>query len=140
MAKFTEFKPHRRGLEKVLGGLEARVMEAVWTLGRTTVREVHQRLRADQDLAYTTVMTVMARLAAKGLLLREMVDGTYVYKPAMSREEFGHAIAGDVLDGLLEAFSRETMAQLVSKFEEMNPGDLDRLAQIIAERRKEPRD
>lgn len=139
MGKFTEFKPHGRGLEKVLGGLESKIMDAVWSSGRSTVRDVHERLRLDQDLAYTTVMTVMSRLATKGLLTREMVDGTYYYEPAMSREEFGHAVAGEVLDGLLESFSRETLAQLVSKFENSESDDLEKLAEIIAERRKEKR-
>ncbi len=137
MSKITEFKPHSRGLEKVLGGLESKIMDAVWSAGRSSVRDVYDRLRLGQDLAYTTVMTVMTRLAAKGMLTREMVDGTYYYKPAMSREEFGQAVAGQVLNGLLESFSKETLAHLVSKFEDTE--GLDRLAEMIAERRKEKR-
>ncbi len=137
MIKFSEFKPRNKGLEKVLGGLEAKIMDVVWSTGRSSVRDVYERLRPDQDLAYTTVMTVMTRLAAKGLLNRERVDGTYYYEPAMSREEFGRAVAGEVLDGLFESFSKEAIAHLVSKFEDSE--DLERLAQIIEERRKEKR-
>lgn len=137
MIKLTEFKPRGKGLEKVLGGLESKIMDVVWSKGRSSVRDVYDRLRTEQDLAYTTVMTVMSRLAGKGLLKREMVDGTYYYEPAMSHEDFRQAVAGEVLNGLLESFSKETLAHLVSKFEEDE--DIDKLAEIIAERRKEKR-
>jgi predicted transcriptional regulator len=63
------FDPRKKGLRKILGDLEADVMEAMWARGRATVHDVHERLAAaDRELAYTTVMTVMSRLADKGLL------------------------------------------------------------------------
>ncbi len=135
MGRFSDFKPHEQGLEKVLGGLESKIMDACWSMSKCTVREVHDRLRAHQDLAYTTVMTVMSRLANKGFLVREMVDGSYVYLPAMSRKEFGSALVGEVLDSLLESFSEETVAHLTSRAQGSGD-DLDRLSQLIAERRK----
>ncbi len=137
MGKFSEFKPHEQGLEKVLGGLESKVMNAVWFIGRCTVRDVYDRLRQEQDLAYTTVMTVMSRLSNKGFLKREMVDGSYMYEPAMSRHEFGSALVGEVLDSLLESFSEETVAHLAGKVGKGRAEDLDKLAEVIAERRKE---
>src|SRR5690349_7256712 len=64
--QFT-FDPWKKGLRKILGDLEADVMEAIWALGQATVHDVHQRLAdANRELAYTTVMTVMSRLAEKG--------------------------------------------------------------------------
>ena len=66
--QFT-FDPRKKGLRKILGDLEADVMEAIWALGHATVHDVLERLAAaDRELAYTTVMTVMSRLADKGLL------------------------------------------------------------------------
>ncbi len=137
MGRFSEFKPHEQGLQKALGGLESKIMNAAWSIGRCTVRDVHDRLRLNQNLAYTTVMTVMSRLSAKGFLKREMVEGSYVYEPAMSRQEFGSALVGEVLDGLLESFSEETVAHLTNKVTAYKREDLDKLAEVIAERRKE---
>ena len=52
------FDPRKKGLRKILGDLEADVMEAIWACGRATVRDVHERLTAaDRELAYTTAMT-----------------------------------------------------------------------------------
>jgi predicted transcriptional regulator len=136
MGRFSDFKPHEQGLAKALGALESKIMEACWSMGKCTVREVHDHLRAEQDLAYTTVMTVMSRLANKGFLEREMVDGSYVYVPAMSRKEFGSALVSEVLDSLLESFSEETVAHLAGKAQARGDDDLEKLAQLIAERRK----
>lgn len=136
MGRFSEFKPHERGLEKVLGGLESKVMSTVWSIGRCTVREVYERLRSDRNLAYTTVMTVMSRLATKGLLKRELVDGSYYYEPAMSQEEFKKTVVSEVLDGLLDSFSEQTIAHLVSEISKRDDAKLEQLEKVIAELRK----
>jgi hypothetical protein len=83
------FDPRKKGLRKILGDLEADVMEAIWARGEATVHDVHERLAgADRELAYTTVMTVMSRLAEKGLLERRKDGAAYLYMPAASKEEF----------------------------------------------------
>lgn len=70
---------------RVLGPLEAEVMGIVWSQRRPmTVRAVLDRLNAGRGapLAYTTVMTVMARLAEKEILHRELDGRGYVYEAA----------------------------------------------------------
>lgn len=72
--------------DKVLGPLEAEVMEAVWRArSAVTVRDVLARLNARRRpaLAYTTVMTVMARLAEKGVLDRVRDGKSYRYAAAV---------------------------------------------------------
>ena len=72
------------GLEKLVGPLEAQTLEVLWRAGRPmSVREVLTSLNDDRSrsLAYTTVMTVMARLAEKGVLDRRMEGRGYVYEP-----------------------------------------------------------
>ena len=75
-----------------LGDLERAVMEHLWTHeesggGALTVREVHDTVGAPRDLAYTTVMTVLDRLAKKGLVRQERTGRAYRYRPAASRED-----------------------------------------------------
>lgn len=72
---------------KVLGPLEAEVMRVAWDAKEPlSVRAVLGRINEDRrpPLAYTTVMTVMARLAEKGILRRTMNGRGYVYEPALS--------------------------------------------------------
>jgi predicted transcriptional regulator len=73
-------------LSKVLGPLEADVMRVAWAARRPlTVRTVLERLNEGRTspLAYTTVMTVMARLADKQVLRRTMNGRGYVYEAAV---------------------------------------------------------
>jgi predicted transcriptional regulator len=81
-----------------LGDLERDVMAQLWDAGEPlTVRQVHERLSRDRDLAYTTVMTVLDRLAKKRVVTQQRADRAYRYAPAQTREQM---TAGLMLDAL----------------------------------------
>src|SRR5260370_34209633 len=72
-----------------LGSLEAQVMDALWAAGRpVTVRQALEVLNEDRTppLAYTTVLTVMQRLAGKGALTRTVRGRGHAYAPAVADE------------------------------------------------------
>src|SRR3954452_1819344 len=82
-----------------LGDLERLVMEQLWASSDAlTVREVHERLSATRELAYTTVMTVLDRLAKKRLTERERDGKAWRYRPAAPREELAADLMRDALD------------------------------------------
>jgi len=91
-------------LDGLLGPLESEVMEAVWRLGETTVRDVHADLAPRRDLAYTTIMTTMARLATKGLLERDTAGLAHRYRPTLTREEYARSTVTSVVDWLVDSF------------------------------------
>lgn len=102
------FRPDRPGIRKVLGDLEADIMEVVWArpIGAgTTVRDVFEVLYSRRRIAYTTVMNTMTRLAKKHLLRAEKVDHAYVYHPTCSREAFVSGFVGRILENLLVGFA-----------------------------------
>ncbi len=71
-----------------LGELERKVMERLWDESDPqSVRDVHHALSQERELAYTTVMTVLDRLAKKGVVRRERDGRAYRYAPVQSREE-----------------------------------------------------
>ena len=102
-------------LDGLLGPLETEVMEAVWHLGETTVRDVHAHLAPRRDLAYTTIMTTMARLAAKGLLTRDTTGLAHRYRPTVSRDEYARSTVTSVVDWLVGAFPEPAVAYFVEK-------------------------
>ncbi len=65
-------------------------MEELWSHGRGEVRTVMDALnkRAGKDRAYTTYMTIMARLHKKGVLDRRREGKTDFYAPKLDRDEF----------------------------------------------------
>lgn len=81
-----------------LGPLEADVMRLVWEMGEVQVDEVHRVLQGEREIAYTTVMTVMSRLAVKGLLERRKDGRAYRYTAAVEREQVAQSSLKDWAD------------------------------------------
>ncbi len=106
------FRPDRPGIRKVLGDLEAEIMELVWArpVGQgTTVRDVFEILYERRRIAYTTVMNTMARLAKKHLLQVEKKDQAYIYSPNLTQQEFVSRFVGRILEDLFVSFSGATL-------------------------------
>ena len=109
------FRPDRPGIRKVLGDLEAEIMELIWQRPgdqRTTVREVFEVLYERRRVAYTTVMNTMVRLAKKRLLRVEKQDKAYVYVPTYTEQEFISQFVDRILKDLIFNFSSATMDSL----------------------------
>lgn len=132
----SDFKPHKLGYKKVLGDLEAEVMKIVWKSERVTVRDVYEQLRLEKNLAYTTIMTIMSRLAEKGLLAKEAQGNAYVYTPTISEKDFAQKVVSEVLDGLLEEFAEPAMSHMVDRMSSEDIGKLEKLEKMIKERRE----
>jgi predicted transcriptional regulator len=84
-----------------LGWLEADVLRVVWDKGEVTVRDVYEHLRENRRIAYTTVMSVLRNLAAKGLLAQDKAAAAYVYRPLVSDEEVARSILDAVVDKIM---------------------------------------
>lgn len=80
------------------GELEAKIMDRLWSRAApATVREILDDLRADRQIAYTTVMTVMDNLHKKGWLQRERDGRAYRYHPTAPREHYVAELMRDAL-------------------------------------------
>ncbi|MEW6243748.1 MAG: BlaI/MecI/CopY family transcriptional regulator [Bacillota bacterium] len=130
-----DFKPQKEGLRRVLGDLEACVMEIVWQMGECSVRDVYERLPLDKELAYTTVMTVMSRLSDKGLLIRRPKGKAYIYAPAMGREQYLEKVVGEVMDSLLLTHRDKVISHFLDRLGEADEKTLAELEEIIRKKR-----
>src|SRR5882762_4555082 len=76
-----------------LAPLELECMSVLWPLGEGTVREIHRQLAVSRPRAYTTIMTILDRLAHKGIVTRRKVGRAYLYRPNLSAQEArAHAV------------------------------------------------
>ena len=118
------------GAASTLGPLEAEVMAVLWRAGTPlAVRDVVARLNARRraPLAYTTVMTVMTRLARKGVLARSLSDRRFEYQPvAADRAEIA-------VRGVLAEFGDAALARFVEQAE-LDPQLRERLRLLMAGR------
>lgn len=113
--EISTFHPDRPGIRKVLGDLEAEIMEFIWARPieqGTIVRDVFETLYERRRIAYTTVMNTMTRLAKKNLLRVEKQDQAYIYYPNFTQQEFISRFVGRILEDLFVNFSGATLASL----------------------------
>lgn len=105
----------RPGIRKVLGDLEAEIMELVWARPQdqgTTVRDIFAVLYERRKLAYTTIMSTMTRLTKKRLLRVETQDQAYLYYPVLTEDAFITRFVRQIVGDLLASFSGPTMNAL----------------------------
>jgi predicted transcriptional regulator len=107
----------------MLHELETEVMEEVWRRGEANVRDVLEALNGREEMqrAYTTILTVMQRLAAKDMLLRERRGRLDVYVPALSREAYAEARAEAGVGALVSEYGDVALAHFARHMSELDP-------------------
>jgi predicted transcriptional regulator len=112
-----------------LGELERSVMEQLWASpDAQSVRDVHLALTRDRELAYTTVMTVLDRLAKKGLVRRERDGRAYLYLPEQTREQ----LVAEVMHTALDSDQANRTAALVAFVGRVSPAEAAAMREALA--------
>ena len=103
--------------------LESEVMEALWAGGEASVRSVMDTLngRADKERAYTTYMTIMARLHKKGLLRRRREGKTDYYAPVYERDEYMALRAKAEVEGLVSQYGDVALSNFAEQMAKLDP-------------------
>jgi BlaI family transcriptional regulator, penicillinase repressor len=104
--------PPRRHSLLDLAPLELDCMNTLWPMGEGTVREIRSRLASRRVRAYTTIMTIMDRLARKGVVERQKSGRAYVYRPRLSADEARAQALGQVLENFFGGSKEALLAQL----------------------------
>jgi predicted transcriptional regulator len=115
-----------------LGDLERAVMDHLWSASQPqTVRQVHEALCERRELAYTTVMTVLQRLAKKNLVSQIRDDRAHRYAPVHGRDELVAGLMVDALDQASDSGSRQ--AALVYFVERVGADEAEALRRALDE-------
>src|SRR6516165_2578769 len=112
-----------------LTNAEHRIMEVIWARGSATVADVVEALEGKD--AYTTILTLMRILKAKGYLSSRKVGRAHLFTPKVDRA----TVARKAVHNLLSKFFSGSPGELVLTFlreEELTPEELDELKQKIA--------
>jgi BlaI family transcriptional regulator, penicillinase repressor len=95
-----------------LAPLELDCMNTLWPIGQGTVREIRDLLAARRPRAYTTIMTIMDRLARKGIVERAKSGRAYIYRPRLTAEDARSQALGQVLENFFGGSKEALLAQL----------------------------
>ena len=93
--------------------LELQIMEALWTLGPSCIRDVQQFFPAEGRPAYTTVQTTIYRMEGKEAVRRvRKISNAHIFEAVVSREDVQSRLIDDLL-GLLGGRTQPVMAHLI---------------------------
>ncbi len=113
---------------------ELDVMAVLWDRGSATVSEVRQRLA--EHLAYTTILTVLRTLEARGYVRHEVEGKAYRYHPLIQPEQVGDRSLGRLLDKVYRG-SRELLVTRLLSDKTVSGDELRRIRQMLDERLEE---
>jgi predicted transcriptional regulator len=116
--------------------LEAEVMEELWRSGEAPVRAVMDALNksAAHKRAYTTYMTIMARLHKKGLLVRRREGKTDFYAPSQSREAYLSARARAEVEDLVAQYGDVALSNFAQQMAGLDPARRRALQRLARKR------
>jgi predicted transcriptional regulator len=106
--------------------LELECLKALWVLGHGRVRDVREALaEADRPLAYTTVMTLLARLEKRGGVTRHKQGRAFVYEPKVSRQALRQCAVRELIDGYFDGSEEALIEYLVDVGMDMDATPLE---------------
>jgi predicted transcriptional regulator len=122
--------------ETLFTGRELDVMSILWELGSGTVSEVKERL--PDELAYTSVLSVLQTLEEKGYVRHETEGRAYRYHPLVEPDDAGRSALRRIVDKIFHGSAEHVVAQLVSE-RGLTRAELERMRELLDERLKRRR-
>ena len=114
---------------------ELAIMKVVWRLGTATVRDVYEALLETRRIAYTTVMTMMNILEAKGYLKKEKHDRAYRYRPARPERAVVGSMVREFVNRVFDGASRPLLLHLVEDAK-LTAKEREKLLRLIRDTRE----
>jgi predicted transcriptional regulator len=94
---------------------ELEILQVLWDLGPSTVREVLEVLNLKRPRAYTSVMSLLTIMVDKGFVTREPQGRAFVYRPKRAREKTLGQIVGSVLGQAFSGAAHELVAHVLEQ-------------------------
>jgi BlaI family penicillinase repressor len=116
-----------------LSGPQLDIIKVVWRLGEATVRDVYEDLRTQRPVAYTTVMTTMKTMEAKGHLKKRTEGRAFVYTAAAPESRMLKRIVGDFIDRVFNGSTEPLLVHLVEE-RRLSEKDLGKIQEMIREK------
>jgi len=119
---------------RVLGELESEIMEIIWRQKDVmSVKDTTEILGKRRKIAYTTVMTIMARLTDKGVLVRRLKGLSYLYKPRVTKEQFIAKAVHGIFSSAVSTLGKEVLTHFVKEIQKINPKKRQQLLKMLSE-------
>ena len=101
--------------------LELECLKCLWLLGEGNVHDVRRALGPSRRLAYTTVMTVLDRLARRGAITRRKQGRAFVYSPLLARDTLRRLAVSRLIETFFEGSAEDLISYLRGREPEPEP-------------------
>jgi BlaI family penicillinase repressor len=111
---------------------ELEILQVLWTRGPSTVREVHDSLKEQKTLGYTTVLKLLQIMTAKGLVRRNETERAHVYVAGVPATQTKRQLAGDMLQRVFEGSASDLMMHALAG-KRASRQEIDELRRLLDE-------
>jgi BlaI family transcriptional regulator, penicillinase repressor len=111
---------------------ELEILNVLWQLGPSTVRQVHEALER-HGLAYTTVLSMLQIMHQKGLVNRDDSERAHVFKPALSKKQTQRQILGRLLQRVFQGSSTELVMQALGSAKPASAEEIRKIRALLDE-------
>ena len=113
-----------------LGESEIEMLHQVWEAGPSTVAEIHQRILASRQVAYTTIMSGLRKLADKGYLTFSQKGNAYIYEAARPPHEVKFSLLSSILNKVFKGSPVDLVESLV-EHESISDAEREEIRRLI---------
>jgi predicted transcriptional regulator len=121
-----------------LGDLQLRILEILWGRKGASVAEVHEVLKPERDLAYTTVATMLRKMEARELVQHREDGRAFLYRAKVEAEEVNRSAGEHFVGRLFEGSLADAVSHLLTT-REVSRAELDELEKMIREAKRRAR-
>lgn len=121
---------------RISGELQTQLMAAIWRLGAGTVEQVRSEVPPRYRGAYTTVQTVLNRLADRGLLSRHKVGNAIEYRPKITEADYLSRSIASTLSGASVGARQAALARLIADLDQGELSALQQMARDVGGKRR----
>ena len=125
MPKVTPFR---------LGELQLKIMKVLWLAHTATIHDVHSELKRE-NLAYTTIATMLRKMEARGLVDHIAEGRIFIYRPLVAEAAVTTSMTDQWVEKLFSGSLSEAVNHLLTT-REVSRKELDKLERLIAEKKK----
>ena len=120
-----------------LGDLQLQIMKVLWARGEAAVADIQAAVPGGEQLAYTTVATMLRKMETRGLVAHRTDGRSFVYRASIAEDKVSQGMTDHVLDRLFGGSVAALLNNLLTT-REVSRDELVRLEKLIAQRKKQP--
>lgn len=117
-----------------LGPLQLKILKELWARGEATVAEIHESVGANEDLAYTTIATMLRKMEARGLVGHKTEGRVFIYKSLVNEAEVSGTMTSDLVDRLFAGSVANLLSHLL-RTRDISKAEINHLEELINEKK-----